>query len=61
MVKLGAELAACLIKAILDPTKLTSQHLSSKGGWLSWANATQQEHEASMGKEAKNDNTEIPF
>ena len=48
VVKLRAEFAACLIKEILDPTKLTSQHLSSKGGQLSWANATQQEHEASM-------------
>ena len=28
---------------------------------MSWANATQQEHEASMGKEATNDNAEIPF
>ena len=36
VVKLGAELEACLIKEILDPTKLTSQHLSSKGRWLSW-------------------------
>ena len=28
---------------------------------MSWANATQQEHEASMGKEATNDNAEMPF
>ena len=61
MVKLGAYLAACLIKEMLDPTKLTSQHLSRKGGRLSWENETQQEHEARMGKEATNDNTESPF
>ena len=46
MVNLGAELAACLINEMLDPTKLISQHLSREGGHLSWANATQQEHEA---------------
>ena len=61
MVNLEADLAACLIKEILDPTKLTSQHLSREGGRLSWENATQQEHEARMGKEATNDNTESPF
>ena len=46
---------------MLDPTKLTSQHLSSEGGRLIFSNATQQEHELSMGKEATNDNAEIPF
>ena len=61
VVKLGAELAACLINEMLDPTKITSQHLSREGGHLSWANTTQQEHEAIMGKEATNDNTESPF
>ena len=61
MVKLGAELAAYLIKEVLYPNKITSQHLSSKGGRLSWANATQKEHEAIKRKEATNGNTEIPF
>ena len=61
MVRLGAESASCLIKEMLDPTKLTSQHLSSEGGRLSWGKATQLEHEARMGKEATNDNTESPF
>ena len=61
VVKLGAYLAACLIKEMLDPTRLTSQHLSIEGGNLSWSNTTQQEHEARMGKEATNDNTESPF
>ena len=61
VVKLGAELAACLIKEMLDPTKLTSQHLSSKGGRLSSENATQQEHESSIVKEATNENAEISF
>ena len=61
MIKLGAESAACLIKEMLDPTKLISNHLSSKGGRLGWANATQQENEASMVKESTNDNAEIPF
>ena len=46
---------------MLDPTKLTSQHLSREGGRLSWENATQQEHEARIGKEATHDNTENPF
>ena len=61
MVKLGAESSACLIKEMMDPTKLKSQHLPSEGGRLIWANTTQQEHEAIMGKEATNDNAEIPF
>ena len=57
VVKVGADSAACLIKEMLDPTKLTSQHLSSKVGRLSWVNATKQKQEASIGKEAKNDNS----
>ena len=61
MIKLGAESAAFLIKEMLDPTKLTSHNLYRQGGQLSWANETQQEHEDSMGKEATNDNAEIPF
>ena len=35
--------------------------MSRKVGRLSCANATQQEHEARMGKEATNDNVEISF
>ena len=58
MVKLGAESAASVIKEMLDPNKITSQHLSSEGGRRSWENATQQEHETTTGKEATNDNEE---
>ena len=61
MVKLGAESAACYIKEMLDPTKLTPQYLSSEGGRLSWENSTQQEHEDIMGNEATKDNAESPF
>ena len=61
MIKLVEELSAYLIKYMLDPTKLTSQNLSSKGGRMIWENARQQEHEASMGKEDINDDAEIPF
>ena len=50
MVKLGAESAAYVIKEMLDPNKLISQHLSSEGGRLSWVNATEQEHEVTMVK-----------
>ena len=46
---------------MLDPTKLTSQHLSSEGRRLSWINTKQQEHEASLIKEATNDNAESLF
>lgn len=43
------------------PSKLTSEHLSSEDGRLSWLNTTTAEHEASKGKEATNDNSESPF
>ena len=46
---------------MLDPIKLTSQHISRESVLLSWENATQQEHEAIMGKEVTNDNTESLF
>ena len=61
MIKLGAELPACLIKDKLDPTKIISHILSSEDGRLSWENTTQKEPVASMGNESTNDNTEGPF
>ena len=61
VVKLGEESATHLIKEMLDPTKLTSQHISREGGRLSWKNTTQQEYEDSTGKEATNENEQIPF
>ena len=58
---IGSEIAACLLAEMRHPDKLTSEHLSSEGGRLSWLNTTTAEHEASKGKEASNDNAESPF
>ena len=46
---------------MLECNKPTSQNLYGKGGRLGWANVTQQGHDASIGKEATNDNSESPF
>ena len=58
---IGPEIAACLLAETRHLDKLTSEHLSSEGGRLSWLNTTTAEHEASKGKEASNDNSESPF
>ena len=57
----GSSVATSLLEEIRDPTKLTSDHLSSEDGRLSWLNTTTAEHEASKGKDATNDNSESPF
>ena len=58
---IGADVASCLLVEMRHPSKLTSEHLSSEDGRLSWLNTTTAEHEASKGKEATNDNSESPF
>ena len=59
--EIGADVATSLVEEMRHPDKLTSEHLSSEGGRLSWLNTTTAEHEASKGKEATNDNSESPF
>ena len=44
---------ACLIKEMLNPTKVTLQHLSSEGGRLSWENESQQEHKIKLAWERR--------
>ena len=58
---MGSEVATCLLQEMKDPTKLTSDHLSSLDGRLSWLNTSRADHESSKGKEATNDNAESPF
>ena len=53
--------ATLLLKEFRDPNKLTSDHLSSECGQLSYDHTTAEHHEAMLGKEATNDNAESPF
>ena len=55
------ELATCLIAEMKNPNKLTSLHLDSEGGRLSWGKTSAAKHEALKGREASNDNAESPF
>ena len=60
MAALAVISAALILEEFRDPSKLTSDHLSSKGGRLSYKHTTAEYHEANLGKEATNDNAESP-
>jgi len=47
-----------LIDEFVDPKKLTSDHLESLSGRLSWGFTTDEHRESMKGKEATNDNSE---
>ena len=50
-----------LLKEFHGSNKLTSDHLSSECGQLSYDHTTAEHHEEMLGKEATNDNLESPF
>ena len=58
---LSVAAAESLIDEFVDPKKLTSDHLESLSGRLSWGFTTDEHHESMKGKEATNDNSESPF
>ena len=61
VLKMAAEVAACMLKELRDPKKATSDYLSSKDGQFSWGATTNAEHHASLEKMATNDPAESPF
>ena len=58
---LGVITVTSVITEMKDPSKVTSAHMSTLGGQLSWSETTTKEHEATKGYEATNDKSEGPF
>ena len=59
--KLALEVAQCFLEDLCDPTKATSDYLSSAEGKFSWGETTEEEHMACIGKMATNDLAESPI
>lgn len=55
------EVAPAIIEQCVDSKKALSNYLTSIGGKFSWGKTTEDEHQASIGKNAKNDPTESQF
>ena len=58
---MACEVAKCILKELCDPSKATSDYLSSVEGKFSWGQTTDDEHAACIGKVATNDPAECPF
>ena len=59
--RMAAEVSDCIIAELQDPTKVTSNYLSSADGEFSWGKTTEDEHAAGIGMMATNDPAESPF
>ena len=55
------EVAPAILKEFRDPKKALSDYVSAVDGKYSWQQTTEDEHQASLGKNATNDPAESPF